>query len=91
MSTTATSELNEGYFRWRSRRGMKELDFILNRFIDAEMAQLSMADKSMLDELLSAEDMLLWYWLSGKTKPQGPEQHLAPLVERICAAGHHPQ
>ena len=89
MNAAATSELNEGYFRWRCRRGMKELDFILNRFIDAEMSGLSVAEKTLFDELLSTEDMLLWYWLSGKAKPQGPEGHFAELVERICAAGYH--
>ncbi|WP_223787824.1 succinate dehydrogenase assembly factor 2 [Marinicella meishanensis] len=89
MNALASSELNEGYFRWRCRRGMKELDFILNRFIDAEMAHLSESDKAKFDELLATEDMLLWYWLSGKAEPQGPEQHFIPLVERICAAGYH--
>ena len=81
--------LTEGYFRWRCRRGMKELDFILNRFLDACVADLSTADRELLNQLLEEEDMLLWYWLSGKTQP-GPEHaHFQSLVSQICAIGHH--
>ena len=82
-------ELTEGYFRWRSRRGMKELDFILNRFLDACVDDMNVNDRTLFNQLLAEEDMLLWYWLSGKTQP-GPEHaHFRALVRTICAVGHH--
>jgi antitoxin CptB len=89
MTGRAAPELSEGYFRWRCRRGMKELDFILNRFLDARYASMTEQDKQQLDQLLEEQDMLLWYWLSGKQQPTGEHQTFAPLVERICAAGYH--
>ncbi len=89
MSTDSVVELTEGYFRWRCRRGMKELDFILNRFIDAKYHHLDVPQLQLFDELLSEEDMLLWYWLSGKTKPESTHLKFNHLVEQICAAGYH--
>mgnify|MGYP000029356574 FL=1 len=89
MNSGSVEALTEGYFRWRCRRGMKELDFIFNRFIDAQFTELDDDSIALFDELLNEEDMLLWYWLSGKSKPD--EQHLRYqfLVEQICAAGYH--
>ncbi|MCX7554463.1 succinate dehydrogenase assembly factor 2 [Marinicella sp. S1101] len=89
MSDDSVNHLTEGYFKWRCRRGMKELDFILNRFVDAEYTVLTAVDLTLFDQLLDEEDMLLWYWLSGKQKPQNEHRDYANLVERICAAGYH--
>jgi antitoxin CptB len=89
MNRRAVQELTEGYFRWRCRRGMKELDFILNRYLDACYQGMSGENKQLLDELLEEQDMLLWYWLSGKQQPGDGHQRFVPLVEQICAAGYH--
>lgn len=88
MSNDSVNPLTEGYFRWRCRRGMKELDFILNRFIDAKYNALHESELIVFDELLSEEDTLLWYWLSGKTKPD-THSKFKKMVEQICAAGYH--
>ncbi len=76
-----------GYFRWRCRRGMKELDYVLNGFLDKCWIKMTDTDKLLLDGLLEEEDMLLWYWFSGKEQPQNTQ--IKSLVERICAAGYH--
>ena len=89
MNSSSVEALTEGYFRWRCRRGMKELDFILNRFIAAKFAELNDASRILFDDLLNEEDMLLWYWLSGKSKPADQHQRFQLLVEQICAAGYH--
>ncbi len=89
MNGPATAALTEGYFRWRVRRGMKELDFILNRYLDAEYSRMDNATKQLFDDMLAEEDMLLWYWLSGKTEPADTTLRFKPLVEQICAAGYH--
>ncbi|MCB1581579.1 MAG: succinate dehydrogenase assembly factor 2 [Marinicella sp.] len=82
-------ELGEGYFRWRCRRGMKELDFILNRYLDARFGTMSTTTQTLFNQLLEEQDMLLWYWLSGKQQPEGEYQQFASLVKEICAAGYH--
>ena len=89
MSEGDPVALTEGYFRWRCRRGMKELDFILNRFLDAEFQSMSETNKQLFNEMLAEEDMLLWYWLSGKSNPADAKLHFKTLVEQICAAGYH--
>lgn len=76
-----------GYFRWRCRRGMKELDFVLNGFLDQCWDELSQSDRLLLDILLEQQDMELWYWFSGQQQPQEPD--MSSLVDRICAAGYH--
>ena len=68
---------------------MKELDFIFNRYLDAEYSQMDDSTKLLLDDMLAEEDMLLWYWLSGKSQPIDSTIHFKNLVERICAAGYH--
>lgn len=89
MNTDSVENLTEGYFKWRCRRGMKELDFILNRYLDAEFTDMSDSNKHLFNAMLAEEDMLLWYWLSGKTKPEKDKQPYSSLVEQICAAGYH--
>ncbi len=86
---TNTEALTEGYFRWRCRRGMKELDFILNRYLDANFQSMSGDTKQLFNDFLEEQDMLLWYWLSGKQHPEGEHQKFADLVKDICAAGYH--
>lgn len=89
MTNNSVEELTEGYFRWRCRRGMKELDFILNRYLDATYGHMSAETKLLFNDLLEEQDMLLWYWLSGKQFPVDEHQKFAHLVGEICVAGYH--
>ncbi len=89
INSESTVALSEGYFRWRCRRGMKELDFILNRYLDKAYKKMDDTTKQLLDDMLAQEDMLLWYWLSGKSQPVDSTIHFKTLVEQICAAGYH--
>jgi antitoxin CptB len=50
--------------RWRSRRGLLELDIVLGRFIDKHYAQLDEAGKSAFEELLDTPDNPLWDMIS---------------------------
>lgn len=85
---TETANLDRiGYFRWRCRRGMKELDYVLNGFLDLCWDELSRQDKRLFDEILEQQDMTLWYWFSGQQQATNPA--IKSLVKRICAAGYH--
>ncbi|MEJ2384817.1 MAG: succinate dehydrogenase assembly factor 2 [Xanthomonadales bacterium] len=46
--------------RWSCRRGMKELDVLLVRFIDANAADLARGAWPGLERLLALEDDVLW-------------------------------
>lgn len=49
--------------RWLCRRGMKELDILLERFIDRHEDALSNGAWPQLEIMLSAEDDVLWDWI----------------------------
>ena len=51
---------------WRCRRGMLELDIVLERFV-ARYAELDAQQKIAFDELLDLPDTTLWDMISGKT------------------------
>jgi len=89
MINQSVETLTEGYFRWHCRRGMKELDFILNRYLDCSFHTMTDEDKLLLHDLLLEQDMLLWYWFSGKSKPSEEQACYQSLIEQICADGYH--
>lgn len=58
--------------RWRSRRGMRELDQLLGWWLDARFAQAEPSTQRAFIELLEEQDPQLWDWLSGReTPPRG--------------------
>jgi antitoxin CptB len=67
--------------RWRCRRGMRELDQLLVRYLEQGWPQASDVERGVFRRLLDGEDDTLWAWCTGSSRPQDPE--LAALVERI--------
>ncbi len=67
--------------RWKSRRGMRELDQLLGRYLDREWRQDSDAQRGVFLRLLDCEDDKLWHWFMGHETPADAE--LAALVQRI--------
>ena len=58
--------------RWQSRRGMKELDVLLEAFLEKQARQLSVGAWPELEELLTLEDDVLFDWVSGRDLPSDP-------------------
>lgn len=56
--------------RWRSRRGMLELDLLLLPFFDEEYNNLTVERQSAYVKLLEQDDPDLHYWFSQKGMPQ---------------------
>jgi antitoxin CptB len=67
--------------RWRCRRGMKELDQLLERWLDRAHAAASERERGVFLRLLDCEDDRLWRWFLGYEAP--PDAELAALVQRI--------
>jgi antitoxin CptB len=67
--------------RWRCRRGMRELDQLLVRWLDREWAQSSDGEREVFLRLLESEDDRLWRWFLGHEA--APDDALASLVQRI--------
>ncbi len=51
--------------RWQCRRGTKELDYLLLRYVDSEYAQADAEEKALFIELLAQEDDQLILTLLG--------------------------
>ncbi len=72
--------------RWRCRRGMRELDRLLERYLDREWRKSPTAERAVFRVLLDTEDDKLWHWFMGHETP--PDAPLQALVERIRALPH---
>jgi len=73
--------------QWQSRRGMKELDVLLARFIEQQQDALDDGQWPELESLLSTEDDRLWRWLL-EPSSQGAER-FRPLLEQIRGELRH--
>jgi len=67
--------------RWKSRRGMRELDQLFGRYLDRLWRQESEEQRGVFLRLLACEDDKLWHWFMGHDTPADAE--LATLVQRI--------
>jgi succinate dehydrogenase flavin-adding protein (antitoxin of CptAB toxin-antitoxin module) len=70
--------------RWRSRRGMLELELALKPFVDSRLESLSPAEQARYARLLEHDDWDIFDWVQGKREPEDAE--LRALVEEIRAA-----
>jgi antitoxin CptB len=83
MSSAAMPDLQARRLRWRCRRGMKELDVLLERFACTRLASAPLAERLALEELLALPDPVLAGYLLGEAVP--PQPAVAQLVAHIRA------
>ena len=62
------------------RRGIKEMDLILQQFAETSLDGMSDADLSLYDAMLSENDHDLYQWVSGQAPAPDPYQ---AMIERI--------
>ena len=72
-----------GQLRWRCRRGMKELDVLLTRYLDEGYRDAPLSEQQAFRRLLEAHDALLYAYFLGRVP--APDAVLSALVERITA------
>ena len=67
-------------------RGMREVDLLLGRFVDARLDALDGAELAALEELLDLpdNDLLAWIMDEGQSAPE----RYAPVLLRIVAFHH---
>ena len=58
--------------RWRCRRGMRELDGLLMRFLDAHYSDASAAEQAAFRELLTLPDPDIFGLLTARTSSDDP-------------------
>ena len=74
--------------RWASRRGMLELDLVLEPFVTSRYAGLDDRDRRRFDQLVQCEDQELYAWFLGREVPEDAE--LAEIVTQILEFTHTP-
>jgi antitoxin CptB len=70
--------------RWKARRGMKELDVLLEAFFAAQASSLLAGGWPQLDFFLSQEDDVLFDWISGRDLPT--DKDLLLLIKTLTHA-----
>lgn len=69
--------------RWRSRRGLRELDLLLMPFVENVYPTLDVHEQATYQRLLEQEDTELQAWFNGRGRPLEPD--MAAMIERIRA------
>jgi antitoxin CptB len=62
-------------------RGIREMDLVLGRFADAQIASLSEAQLAEVEIWLEIPDQQIFAWVSGQEPP--PEEIDTPLFRRL--------
>jgi antitoxin CptB len=68
-------KLDIAKLRWQCRRGMLELDIILNQFLTSVFPTLTKKEQQQFQQLLSVDDPTLYAWLMGTEKPSDPDMY----------------
>ena len=55
--------------RWRQRRGMKELDVLLEHYFRRHHETAPPEEKAAFERLLEREDPEIWLWVVGQQEP----------------------
>ena len=70
--------------KWKCRRGLLELDLVLERFLQQKVASLDARALDLLNELLEYQDNDLWDIVNGRSEDY-PPRHKA-LVDVLRAS-----
>ncbi|KAA1193355.1 succinate dehydrogenase assembly factor 2 [Pseudohalioglobus sediminis] len=80
----SNEEINR--MRWAARRGMLELDLVLEPFVQMRYAGLDAADRDRFQALMRCEDQELFGWFLRREQPEDGE--LAAIVGKILDFTH---
>jgi len=91
MTTTIECEQdiidkNISRLNWQCRRGMLELDLLLQGFLDKSYQSLNAVQKHAFEVLLQSPDQLLHDYLLGGTVPF--DKDVADVIKQILHAAH---
>jgi antitoxin CptB len=72
-----------GRLRWACRRGIRELDVLLTRYVDEEFSSASETDQEAFRQLLETPNADIYAYCLGQESP--PTAELCALIGRITA------
>jgi antitoxin CptB len=66
---------------WRCRRGIREMDIVLQEFLNQSYDSLCDKDKESFTKLLDEADLDILNWIMGKDRPESDElMHIITLI-----------
>lgn len=71
-----TSQPSVGRLRWRTRRGIRELDLILQRYLADDYPGAPAVEQRAFAQLLEQPDADLLDWLLGRSEPPADLAHV---------------
>lgn len=72
--------------KWLCRRGMKELDVLLEHYLAHHFAEAGDAEQQAFRELLECQDPVLWDYVMERDQPQDEAQ--AHVVRKLVSTLH---
>jgi antitoxin CptB len=69
--------------RWQCRRGLLELDLLLNRFLDQELGGLSLEQLQVFKVLLNEADTRLLAWVMAQEAVPGQYEFLIGRLRQV--------
>ncbi len=84
MHSANDQKVSPGRLLWHCRRGLLELDLILQRFVENQLDQLNENQRADLFELLHYDDITLLAIVNGRE--QCEEARLKGMVDLLRAA-----
>jgi antitoxin CptB len=79
MANSPSEELSR--LRWHCRRGMRELDVLLRRYLDEDYPRASRPERDAFARILELQDPEIFGYLVGRGSPT--EASLRDVVARI--------
>lgn len=70
--------------RWLCRRGMKELDVLLERYLERDYATAPAAEQAAFRELLECQDPVLWDYVMERDRPRKEAQR--NVIRKLVSA-----
>jgi antitoxin CptB len=71
--------------RWRCRRGMKELDVLLTRYLERDYHKVPLPQRQAFESLLEMADPDILDYILGRKTPENREISL--VIARLSVAG----
>lgn len=73
--------MDETRLRWQCRRGMLELDLMLETFVEKRYADLPLKTKKAFHQLLNCQDQILLDYLMGQDTPT--DKDVADVAKQV--------
>lgn len=73
--------MDRARLKWHCRRGMKELDVVLERYLANRLDLAPELERNAFVELLSCEDPEIWSWVMGYEAPPADARNI--VIEQL--------